>query len=84
MNSIISWNAQRGMHPVFLTKNFFNWDVCVNRKKKKSMPVSFLNQYLGQWRCIGHTPIHCSVMTEHVVSYDRLQANYEVQFDTHK
>lgn len=48
------------------------------------MPVSFLNQYLGQWRCIGHTPIHCSVMTEHVVSYDRLQANYEVQFDTHK
>lgn len=46
------------------------------------MPVSFLNQYLGQWRCIGHTPIHCSVTTEHVMI--DLQAKYEVQFDTHK
>lgn len=78
----IERNAQRGMHPVFLTKNFFNWDICVNRGKKKHAYVIFksISRSMAlHWSCT----VHCSAMIEHVVSYDKLQAKYKVQFDVH-
>lgn len=65
-----------------LNKEFFQLGYMCKQGEKKHAYVIFksISRSMAlHWSCT----VHCSAMIEHVVSYDKLQAKYKVQFDVH-